>query len=139
MQRVFVGILSFLGIADAAYITQHAFSGIPAACSINGYDGCSIVDKSIYSHLFGFPLSMYGFIFYTSLFILVAITFVWVSARVERSIQIIAVVGVLASSIFIWIQAYLIKAFCIYCVFSAILTVFIVLIVFWHNFHQKST
>ncbi len=132
-RRISILILSFLGIVDATYITQHALSGIPSACSINGYDGCSIVDKSIYSHLFGLPLSMYGFLFYASIFILTATTFVWTVSYVKRSIQILAGVGILASSVFIWLQAYLIKAFCIYCIFSAILTVLIALIVFWHK------
>ncbi len=133
IRRISVLALSFFGIVDTVYLIQHALSGTSVVCSINGYDGCDIVDKSIYSHLFGIPLSVYGFLFYTTLFILVAITFIWASSYVEKGIRAMAVIGVSASIIFIWIQAYLIKAFCIYCVFSAILTVFIVFIVFWRK------
>lgn len=132
-RRLIVLLLSFFGIADTTYLTQHALSGTPTVCSINGYDGCRIVAQSIYSHLFGIPLSVYGFLFYASLFILTAITIVWVSSFADKIIQAIAIIGVLASTIFMWIQATIIHAFCMYCIFSAVLTVLIVLVVFWYK------
>ncbi len=89
-RRFVVLLLSFFGIVDATYLTKHALSGIPTACTINGYDGCSIVAQSAYSHLFGLPLSMYGFLFYASLFVLTAITLVWVSVYIDKIIVLFA-------------------------------------------------
>lgn len=137
IRRLIVLFLAFFGIADASYITEHALSGTPTACSLNGYDGCRIVAQSVYSHLFGIPLSVYGFLFYALLFTLTAITLVWVSIYIDKIIRVLAVLGVFASIIFMWIEATMIHAFCMYCVFSAILTVFIVLVVFWYTKSEK--
>ena len=104
-RRLIVLFLSFFGIADAAYITQHAFDGTPTACSVNGYDGCRIVAQSIYSHLLGIPLSVYGLLFYALLFTLTAITLVWVSVYIDKIIRGLAILGVLVSIIFMWIEA----------------------------------
>ena len=61
-------VLSFLGIADSTYLSYTALTGSSLACSIKGLDGCNVVAQSIYSHLFGIPLGVYGVIFYVLLF-----------------------------------------------------------------------
>ena len=124
-------ILSFIGLADASYITEHALTGVPAVCTIGGFDGCRIVEQSVYSHVFGVPLSLYGMVFYVLLFILAATTLVWVHHLIIRIIRIVAVLGVLASAIFVAIQVFLIGALCIYCMASATVTVLILIAAFW--------
>lgn len=131
-------IFSFLGIADSAYLAEHTGSNPPPSCSINGvFDGCRIVAESAYSHLFGIPLGVYGVVFYGTIFILAALALVTVSVYATHLLRMLAIIGALASAVFIYIQIFLIGALCLYCVTSAVIS-FIILVIVWLPVHAKS-
>ncbi len=129
-------LLSFLGIADAWYLTQSAYSGASLTCDIAGLDGCNIVAQSVYSHLFGFPLALYGVFFYAFIFVLSAATLgiPEVSRRLVRlGLFLFGLIGCVASILFVAIQLLLIKAICVYCFGSAFLSIliFCAVVVIW--------
>ncbi len=131
--------LSFLGIADSAYLAEHTGNNPPPSCSPVGvFDGCRVVAESVYSHLFGIPLGVYGVVFYGTVFILAALTLVTTFMYLTRLLRIFAVVGALASAVFIYIQIFLIGALCLYCVTSAVIS-FLILASVWMpiRFHSK--
>ena len=104
----FVLILSFLGIADSWYLYQSAVTDTALTCDIGaGLDGCNIVAKSPYSHVFGIPLALFGVGFFALLFAL------------YKALYLLAVAGSLASLVFLALQFFVIKALCIYCIASA--------------------
>jgi uncharacterized membrane protein len=113
-------VLSLLGLADAWYLFQAAVSGSALACDLGaGLDGCNIVAKSAYSHLFGLPLALYGVVFYAFLCVLVVFLFFVRTRMLYRAIFWLTAVGVLASIVFLFIQFVLIQALCVYCLASA--------------------
>ncbi len=119
-------VLTFLGLADAWYLTQTALDGTPLTCNFGAaLDGCNVVAQSIYSSLFGMPLALYGVGFYGVLFVLTALLFVQPLRRVYLSLNLLAIAGVLASIVFMLIQFFLIKALCVYCIASAIISVLV--------------
>ncbi len=128
-------VLSLLGIGDSWYLASKALFGGELACSIKGLDGCNQVAQSVYSHLFGIPLGVYGLLFYGLLFVLV-ITAFFVSTRLlRRGLAGLGALGLVASIIFEGIQIFLIKAICVYCLGSAIicLFVFILTVLLWRT------
>lgn len=128
MKRFGVGIilfLSFCGLANSAYLTQHEVDGTPLLCNLNGLSGCNVVAASPYSHLFGIPLSEYGLLFYGTLFLLAALELIVFDRLVRRVIQGCALFGLIMSIIFTFLQVVVINAICIYCTASAVLALLI--------------
>ncbi len=120
-------ILAFLGLADSAYIAQHEMSGTPLLCDINNLSGCNIVVASPYSYLFGIPIAEYGILFYSILFVLAALELVIFDQLLRRALQAISLVGVIASLYFTLMQVFVIDAFCIYCLASALIALLILI------------
>ncbi len=120
-RAVTIGILllSLIGLADSLYLAKHKADGTPLICDIDGLSGCNIVADSQYSDIFGIPLAEFGIGFYALILFLVL-------ARSYVALRGVASIGTLASLYFIFVQVFLIKALCIYCIASALCT-FIIL------------
>lgn len=124
---IFILILAFLGLADSAYLAQQEISGAPLICDIQAFSDCNTVAGSQYSHLFGIPLAEFGVLFYSILFILAALELFIFNRILRRVLQALALIGIIASLYFIFIQMFVIEAFCIYCLASALITFLILL------------
>lgn len=122
---VLILILAFFGLADSIYLAQHELSGTPLLCNIQNLSGCNIVAASQYSHIFGIPLAEFGILFYAVLFVLAALEIVVFDQLLRRALQAVSFVGVLSSLYFTFLQIFVINAACIYCVASALITLFI--------------
>ena len=118
-------VLSLFGLADSAYLAQHEASGTPLLCNIQNLSGCNTVAASQYSRLFDIPLAEYGVLFFSVLFVLAALELVIFDRLLRRVLQGVSLVGVIASLYFTLMQAFVIQAFCIYCLVSALVTLFI--------------
>jgi len=114
--------LAFFGLADSAYIAKNEASGTPLICNIQNLSGCNTVVSSPYSHLFGIPLAEFGVLFYSIIFTLAALELVVFNRLLRRVLQGFAIIGIVASLYFTFIQAFVIGAFCIYCLASAFTT-----------------
>ncbi|HYF29253.1 MAG TPA: vitamin K epoxide reductase family protein [Candidatus Paceibacterota bacterium] len=124
-------VLAALGIIDAWYLTLSAFQGAALVCDIGAaLDGCNIVAQSPYSKLFGLPLALYGVAFYGLVFALVAALFIATHHPLYQAAVVLGVLGLVASLGFLFIQFVLIKALCIYCVFSAVIAALICILSF---------
>lgn len=109
---------AFLGFADSAYLLAKRLSGGPIPCAL-GFTGCDTVDKSSYSAFLGIPLALYGTIFYLLVGFLAMFYLDTKKVVALRMYAILATLGFLSSVYFVYLQAYVIKAFCIFCLFSA--------------------
>lgn len=121
-------ILAFFGLADSIYLTESKLSGTPLQCGVTALSGCNIVAQSEYSDIFGIPLSEFGILFYSVVFILVALELVMPNRLLRRAIQGISLVGVLSSLYFMFLQLFVINAICIYCSISAVITLLILIL-----------
>ncbi len=118
--------LAFLGLLDSWYLAQSAVSNSPIVCDIDGLNDCNTVAQSPYSKLLGIPLAVYGIVFYGAL-ILVSVMLLRLETRKLYQVHMaVAGIGALASVYFIFVQMTLIRAFCIYCIASAVIS-FVVL------------
>ncbi len=118
-------ILSVLGFVDSFYLAEKAATNSPLFCNIGAwFDGCNTVAQSPYSKFFGIPLAYFGVVFY-ALMILTTSLIVWRSKRLFfKALIIFAGIGAVLSLVFLFIQFFLIKALCIYCIASAIIAFF---------------
>jgi uncharacterized membrane protein len=116
---ILYGLAAFfclLGLADATYLTVLALTGETAACG--GQIGCSEVLGSAYSKLGGIPVAAFGVAGYFTAFTFATFAaFNYARARLFFAVM----VGVLFASTLwlLYVQAFLLHAFCRYCLFSA--------------------
>lgn len=122
---VLILLLAFCGIANAAYIAKNESSGTPLLCNLENLSGCNIVVASPYSSFLGISVAEYGVVFYSIIFILAALELFLLSVFVRRLIQGLSLLGVIASACFVLLQIFVIKAFCIYCTISALISLLI--------------
>lgn len=64
-----MGGLASIGVLETAYLTFEKLTGGPVACAVGG-GGCSDVLDSEYGTLFGVPLSLFGFVAYSTVLVL---------------------------------------------------------------------
>ncbi len=124
---VLILLFAFCGLADSAYLAQHETSGDPLLCNIENLSGCNIVASSEYSKIFGIPLAELGMVFYSGMFILAALELVFFNQLLRRMIQAGAIVGLMLSLFSTIVQIFYIKALCVYCLASALVTVFVLI------------
>jgi len=112
--------LSIIGIADASYLTIKHYSDTGINCSI--FNGCELVTTSLYSTIFNIPVAIFGIVFYILVF---ALIFLFSKFRNKKFLFLLAVmtgVGFLISMYFIYVQAFILNAYCLYCLVSAIIS-----------------
>lgn len=118
---VLVIALALIGFADSAFLLAKRLSGGPIPCVL-GFTGCDTVSKSSHSVLFGIPLSAYGMVFYLGIGILGLLYLDTKNALFARLLLPSTALGFAMSAYFIYVQKFLIKAFCVYCILSAIVS-----------------
>ena len=134
MKRVAVWLillLAFCGMANSAYLVQSETNGTPLLCNINGFSGCNIVAESPYSHLFGVSFAQSGLAFYGLLFFVAALELLLFHTLIRRTIQTLAVIGIVVSLYLTFLQMFVIQAFCIYCSASAILALLVFILAYF--------
>ena len=112
--------LALVGFTDAAFLLAKRISGAPIPCFITS--GCDTVSKSPYSVLFGVPLSAWGVLFYLGIGFLTILYMDTKKLLVAKLIPVATTLGFLSSLYFIYVQKFLIGAFCVYCILSAIVS-----------------
>lgn len=129
-----IQIAALVGLVDALYLFAHRISGEPLSCGASG--GCNIVAASPHSVLFGIPLSLLGVIFYFGIIVLLFVRTHALRTYLEKvipyhtALKIYATAGLLSSVYFTYLQAFVINAWCRYCLLSACTTLIIFIFVF---------
>lgn len=124
--HIAAALVSLLGLADAIYLTVEHITGQSVRCTIVA--GCQEVLSSSYSVLFGVPLAAVGAAAYFSVFSLA--TLAAFGYRVAGQL-LLPLVGVMCitSLWLIYLQAFVIRAYCQYCLFSAAVTFVLTILV----------
>jgi uncharacterized membrane protein len=111
-------IVAFLGFVDASYLTATHYSNIALPCYI--VQGCETVTTSVYSKIFGIPVSLLGVLYYLSVLVIVMI---YVDKRNKTILKILhglTSAGFIMTLWFLYAQAIIIQEYCLYCLFSAL-------------------
>lgn len=107
------------GLADATYLSVIAFTGETAACS--GQAGCFEVLGSKYARFAGLPVATFGVLGYFTAFTFA--TFAAFSYKRAAKFFALTVCLLFAATLwFLYVQAFLLHAYCRYCLFSAAIT-----------------
>lgn len=123
---VTAAILSLLGLADALYLTVEHVTGKSVRCTIVA--GCSEVLSSQYAVVAGVPLAMIGAAAYFGVFSLA--TLAAFGYRVAAVLLTPLVLLMFLISLWlIYLQAFVIHAFCQFCLFSAAVTTALTVVV----------
>lgn len=115
-QKIFLG-LSAAGFLDAVYLTFKHYAENSAACLIDS--GCNEVLSSHYGQFFGIPVGLIGAVYYFSLLFLITIFLLRGNPKILYLILPLTFVGFLISGYFVYLQLFIIKSICYYCMFSA--------------------
>ncbi len=111
-------ICGVIGVLDTLYLIYHKMKGTDVACIFFPKEWCYKVQHSPQSKTLGIPNSYAGFAMYvlilvfTYYFSLGQASFLWV--------KYIVTFGFLFSMYFTYVQAFVLRAFCTWCVVSAI-------------------
>lgn len=129
-------LVTLIGVADALYLTVDYYWGTGVECIVT--KGCEVVLNSEFSVIAGIPVSLFGLIFYISMFMLVNIWGVYGDFKFLRLILAGGVVGFLFSLRLLYIQIFTLEAICFYCLVSFVSSslLLIISIIFYKNFKQ---
>ena len=108
-----------LGLADAVYLTVIALTGETAACG--GQIGCQEVLGSAYARIGKIPVAVFGVLAYFSAFTFATFA-AFNYARARMFFMITVGCMFLGTLWFLYVQAFVLHAFCRYCLFSAAIT-----------------
>jgi uncharacterized membrane protein len=125
-------VVALVGVIDASYLTIEHLSGNSVRCMI--VTGCDEVLQSSYATLpGGVPVAALGAVAYLTAFSLATLSvFGYEGAR--RLLAPLVAVMFLATLWFVYLQAFRIHAFCVYCLLSAAVTTTLTLLVFVGRF-----
>jgi uncharacterized membrane protein len=116
---IVAAIISLVGLADATYLSVQALTGETLGCG--GSPDCFRVLGSSYSKVAGVPVALFGAVAYFSVFTFA--TFAGFGYRRARTFLILTIAAMfLATLWFLYVQSFLLHAYCRYCLFSAAIT-----------------
>lgn len=127
-------LLALAGLADSIYLTVEHLAGRSVPCTITG--GCEQVLNSAYSTVGPVPLSGLGALAYFTAFSLA--TLAAFGNRKAGDLMLYLVAIMLAVSVYLFaLQAFVLKAFCQFCLLSAVITLLLALIVAAEHFYFR--
>lgn len=111
--------IALIGLADSIYLMIHHYTGEKVPCSV--VEGCEQVLSSSYAEIAGIPLAIFGAAAY-----FVAFSLAILAAYGNRSAWTLFGMQVIVMAAFtawlVYLQAFVIEAFCQFCLVSAATT-----------------
>lgn len=128
-------LCSLAGLADAIYLTVQHLTGQSVRCSV--VTGCSAVLSSRYSTLAGLPTAVYGVGAYFLVFSLSTLA-LFGSIGARRLLRLTVTLMLAGTLCLLYLQAFVIRAFCTWCLVSAALTAMLAIIIIpnWRDHHR---
>ena len=123
---VIAALVAIIGIFDSVYLTIHHLTAVPVPCSL--ISGCEAVLTSQYAEYAGIPLAAFGAVGYFIAFALATLAafgnrVAWMLFGIQAAIM------AAITCVLLYLQAFVIGAFCQFCLISAA-TSFTLLILF---------
>ncbi len=113
---ILMALIALGGLADATYLTVAHLAGDDAVCGSSS--GCSKVLGSVYASVGGVPTAAFGVLAYFVVFS-AAICLAFGYGR-ARTVLVVSVAGMFLATLgFLGLQAFVLHAFCPFCLLSA--------------------
>ncbi len=110
-------VFGLIGLADATFLTAQKLTNGPLPCG--NAQACEIVTSSKYSTIGPVPISVLGVLYYLTVIIISLIIIDTGQEAWVKRLSIITWVGFLASLYLVYLMAFVIKAYCTWCLVSA--------------------
>lgn len=128
-------LLSLVGVGVASYLLYSYLNHTPLLC-LN--KGCEVVRQSEYSALFGIPVPAIGLLGFSVIALVTMIRTFLKKTVLDIGLLLISFIGFLFVSWFTYVEIFLIKAICSWCVVTAILMTIIFILAIRSHFLQKA-
>ncbi|MCZ7589637.1 MAG: vitamin K epoxide reductase family protein [Gaiella sp.] len=115
--RAGVALVALAGLGVAAYLTYVHYQPEALVCTAGG--GCETVQESAYAELVGIPVALLGLLTYVAVLVLVA----WDSELARTLAAAIALTAAGFAVYLIVLQAFVIDAWCIWCLVNDLVIV----------------
>ena len=115
--RAGVALVAVAGVAVAGYLTYVHYQPDALICTSGG--GCETVQDSSYAELVGIPVALLGLLAFLAVLVLVA----WDSELARTLAAAIALTGVGFAVYLLVLQAFVIDAWCVWCLVNDVLIV----------------
>jgi uncharacterized membrane protein len=112
-------LVSLIGLADSLYLTVQHLSGRSVKCTVT--HGCSQVLSSKYAAIAGIPTAGFGALAYFAAFSLATLA-LFGYRRARPCLAALAALMLLMSLWLVYVQAFVLRAFCEFCLLSAAMT-----------------
>ncbi|MEK7612178.1 MAG: vitamin K epoxide reductase family protein [Patescibacteria group bacterium] len=127
--RIVIGILALIGIGVMGYLVSLHFSSDTGGSFCNLGEGlsCDIVNKSLYSKIFGIPMSALGLLYFIGAFGVVVFAFT------QKNLKFLAFLSIvfLGPSLYLTgIEIFVLENICIFCELSKVLIISIIITAF---------
>ncbi|MCS7206510.1 MAG: vitamin K epoxide reductase family protein [Dehalococcoidia bacterium] len=119
------------GIGVAGYLTIVHYLGTTPVCVAS--EGCAVVQNSPYATLWGVPVALLGLLVYVVLGVVPLVEGRMPAVQRVGTVGsfILALGGLGFSAYLTWLELFVIKAICTWCVYSAVLLALLTPITFW--------
>jgi uncharacterized membrane protein len=126
-----------LGFLDATYLTVEHYLGSTVPCSIT--QGCERVLISPHATVGMIPVALFGAIYYAVIFLLSVASIYRQRAVLLVIAANLARLGFIASLYFVYLQFFVLRAICIYCMVSAAISTVLLILGFWviKNYNER--
>lgn|SRR3989344_625483 len=118
LPRIIIGLLSLIGLGIMAYLTYIHFANVKSFCDLSETVSCDVVTTSLYSEIFGLPVSILGLGYFALTLLL---TLFGKGKGVFQAIFFLTLFVLIPSYYLTAVEAFVIKAFCILCETSKLL------------------
>lgn len=113
-------ILLVIGLLTSVYLYLADVSIVPLGCTLSS---CEKVNTSEYAYFFGIPLALFGVVFYLG-------TIIVLYLKKYNLFFLAGIIGLLTSIYLTSVEAFILHAFCQWCLLSAWVTVCIFILSF---------
>ena len=131
--KITLFFLALAGFFDSGYLAALDYRHILPPCTIT--KGCDIVLTSRFARIFGIPMGVYGVLFF------IALIFILLVENEQNGFykyfRLFIIAGIVVSFVLLYIQGFVLHAFCQYCVLVEAL-VFIIFALHHHPFNSSS-
>ena len=126
MYRISLFALALVGLFVSTYLLYTYVFGGPIVCTGHG---CETVRASAQAYFFGLPTPAYGVLFYVGAAVLAWLIGVVKGLWFKYTLLLWTAVGLLVSAYLTYLEAFVIEAWCLWCVASAIVATLMWLLV----------
>ncbi len=128
--------LGFVGFIDSSFLTAKHYLNSAAECTL--LRGCEVVTTSKYATIIDVPVALLGAIYYLLILVLAVLYIDTGKHKFLLWAANLTALGFVASLWFVYLQAFVLRAYCEYCLLSAASsTILFITGLFYRDFFKR--